>query len=151
MLPKIRIAEASDSKAVEELFREMLKSVYHTEDVHGYEEGYLDRFFAGGEDRILLACEQGKVIGYLSIEVHRSPERVYLYLDDFCVSQAYRNMGIGSILLDHAMQYARQLHIPEIFLHVEKTNVRAEAFYKRHGFGVYEDQGTRCLLVCHLF
>ena len=35
-----RKARLSDSGRIAELFEEMLKTIYHTEDVEGYEDGY---------------------------------------------------------------------------------------------------------------
>ena len=40
-----RKAEKSDAKRIAELFEEMLRTIYHTDDVKGYEDGYLDKFF----------------------------------------------------------------------------------------------------------
>ena len=41
-----RKAKLSDSERIAELFEEMLRTIYHTKDVEGYEDGYLDRFFS---------------------------------------------------------------------------------------------------------
>ena len=40
-----RKATISDSERVAGLFEEMLRTIYHTQDVEGYENGYLDKFF----------------------------------------------------------------------------------------------------------
>ena len=56
-----RKAELSDSKRIAELYEEMLRTVYHTKDVEGYEDGYLDRFFSEGDDHIYVA-ELGKTV-----------------------------------------------------------------------------------------
>ena len=42
-----RKAELSDSKRIAELFIEMLRTIYKTNDVDGYENGYLDKYFSG--------------------------------------------------------------------------------------------------------
>ena len=68
----IRTAVPEDEKRIRELFGEMLQSVYHTETVKGCEDGYLDKFWNGGEDRIYVA-EEREVIAFLSVEVYRSP------------------------------------------------------------------------------
>lgn len=41
---KIRIAVPEDEEKIRELFLEMLRTIYHTDDVKGYGEGDLDRF-----------------------------------------------------------------------------------------------------------
>ena len=39
---RIRIAIPEDVQRIRELFIEMLQTIYHTEDVEGYETGSLD-------------------------------------------------------------------------------------------------------------
>ena len=39
-----RKATISDSERIAELFEEMLRTIYHTQEVEGYENGYLDKF-----------------------------------------------------------------------------------------------------------
>jgi len=41
---KIRRAMPADEQRIRELFIEMLQTIYHTEDVEGYETGSLDRY-----------------------------------------------------------------------------------------------------------
>ena len=45
----IRKAVKEDKEKIEDLFIQMLRSIYHKEDVTGYEEGYLD--LCGGRSR----------------------------------------------------------------------------------------------------
>ena len=51
----IRIAVPEDERKIRELFIEMLQTIYHTEDVQGYEPGCLDRYWLGVEERIFVA------------------------------------------------------------------------------------------------
>ena len=53
-----RKAECSDSEKIAELFEEMLRTIYHTNDVEGYEDGYLDKFFSEGNDLIGFAASR---------------------------------------------------------------------------------------------
>lgn len=94
---RIRIAIPQDEQRIRELFTEMLQTIYHTEDVKGYESGYLNRYWTNGEERILVA-EDESVVAFLSIEVHHEQEADYAYLDDLSVTERYRNIGIGSAL-----------------------------------------------------
>lgn len=138
----IRKAVPGDRDRIEALFVEMLQSVYEREDVSGYEAGYLDKFLSGREDWICVAEAAGKVGAYLSIEVHRDREE-YLYLDDFCVSRAFRGQGIGTMLIEAAGEFARRVGIGTTFLHVEKSNAAAQRLYERMGFERCADEGSR--------
>lgn len=41
---KIRKARKEDENRIKELFIEMLQAIYHTQNVCGYKDGYLDNF-----------------------------------------------------------------------------------------------------------
>ena len=142
----IEKAEKKDIPRINELFIEMLQTIYHTDQVNGYGEGDLDRFFDGRDEWISIAVDDEKIIAFLSIEVHHE-EKAYLYLDDFSVTKQYRNHGIGTELIRNAHAYAKEINIPAIFLHVEKSNTAAFRFYQRLGYEIYEDQGNRYLMV----
>ena len=142
----LRVATAGDEAAIRQLFVEMLRTIFHTQEVEGYPAGYVGRFFTGGEDEILVAEQAGAVVGFLSLESHREGEPPFLYLDDFSVTAACRSQGIGFRLLDMAEEYAAALGLGEIHLHVERDNLGARRLYRRRGFGVLAEQGARLLL-----
>ena len=139
-------AEKKDFRRINELFVEMLQTIYQTDQVNGYAEGALDRSFAGGEEWISIAVDNDRIVAFLSIEIHRE-EKDFIYLDDFSVTKQYRGKGIGSSMLGIAESYAREIQIPAICLHVEKSNTAARRLYQRLGYQVYEDQESRYLMV----
>ena len=141
----IRTAVPKDEERIRELFLEMLRTIYHTADVKGYDDGYLDKYWSGGKDRIYVAEDHDEVIAFLSIEVHHEPED-YVYIDDFSVAEAYRNKGIGSELIGIAEAYAKEISTGAVLLHVEKTNESATRLYERLGYSIYRDDGHRFLL-----
>ena len=141
---KIRTAVRADEGIIRELFLEMLRTIYHTEDVKGYGDGDLDRFWSGIPDRIYVA-EDGEVVAFLSVEVHHDPVD-HIYLDDFSVTAAYRSKGIGSALIRTAEAYAEQIGSRAVLLHVEKINRSAMRFYERLGYTAFREDGNRLLL-----
>lgn len=103
----MRKAEKEEAGRINELFIEMLRSICHTDQVTGYSGNELDRFFTGGEEWICAAEAENRIIGFLSIEVHREALS-YLYLDDLSVSAEYRNRGIGTALIGKAEACAEE-------------------------------------------
>lgn len=138
----LRKAVPSDKARIGALFIEMLQAIYNKTEAEGYKENELDRFFAGTENWICVAEAEGRVEAFLSIEEHHEPAD-YIYLDDFSVSTPCRGRGIGTALLKAAEQYARDRGIPQVVLHVEKSNLRARRLYKRSGFTDDKDEGGR--------
>ena len=143
---RIRTATPEDEQRICELFIEMLQTVYHTEDVEGYEPGCLDRYWIKSDERILVA-EDESVVAYLSVEVHHEPETDYIYLDDLSVTKDYRNLGIGSALIHEAEAYARDIGIQHILFHVEKSNTEALRLYERLVYKIYRDDGNRYMMI----
>ena len=146
---KIRTGVAADISAIEALFMEMLRTIYNTDDVEGYEEGYLNKFFEGNGDRAYVAEADGKVIGYITIEEHHE-DKVYFYLDDFCVDGNYRGQGIGKELLNIAEKYAGERNVPAICLHVEESNENALKLYEKLDYKKFRQDGTRFFMVKEL-
>ena len=137
----LRKAKSTDAIRIEELFTEMLKAVYHTDDAEGYETGYTDKFFSENEDFICVAEYENDVVAFLSIEVYRDDN--YIYLDDLSVAEGYRNKGIGTDLIRAAEKYAEEIGIEKIVLHVEKANEGAYRLYSRLGFCADAFEGSR--------
>ena len=143
-----RKAELSDSKRIAELFIEMLRIIYNTNDVDGYENGYLDKYFSESEDLIYVAELDKEVVAFLSVEVYKDDG--YVYLDDLSVTKKCRNEGIGTKLISMAEDYCKSIGIPVIVFHVEKTNERAHQLYQKLGYLDNEDQGSRMRMVKEL-
>lgn len=145
----IRKAVLSDAESINKLFKQMLRSIYQREDVQGYDDGYLDKYFCT-EDNLIYVAEAGShIIAFLSIEEHLE-NGAFIYLDDFCVDEIWRGHGIGTKLLEMAMQYAIEHHFHEIELHVEAGNTRALKLYKRMGYEEYQSENGRIKMVKHI-
>ena len=145
----LRRAEAKDYAVINDLFMEMLRTIYEKDEVQGYKEGDLDHYFSGGEDWICVAEKNGSIVAFLSIEVHRE-EVNYLYYDDFCVREKYRGMGIGTALMNEAENFCRTIGFENIVLHVEKSNALARKLYEKREFSVLRDDGSRLCLIKHV-
>ena len=140
-----RKARAEDAARISELFVEMLESIYRTDRVEGYEAGYLDRYFTGGKDWICVAEQDRELVAFLSIEVYRAEE--YLYLDDLSVTRQHRSKGIGSELIKRAEEYAESIGMARIVFHVEESNRDAYRLYRKLGYREDALQGTRIRMV----
>ena len=144
-----RKAVKQDSEKINQLFIEMMQTIRGTDQVNGYNDGYLDKFFDGRDEWISVAVYDDEIIAFLSIEVHHE-DKEYIYLDDLSVTKQHRNNGIGTKLIRNAEEYAKEINIPVVCFHVEKTNTNAFRLYQRLGYNVYQDQKTRYLMIKHL-
>ncbi len=85
---------------------------------------------------ILVAREAGAIIGMVSLLFTVSTalgSRVAL-LEDMVVAPDHRGKGIGSCLLEAAIDHAHNTGCGRITLLTDRVNARAQSFYRRHGF-----------------
>lgn len=89
---------------------------------------------------IVVARQDGQVVGMVNLLYTVSTalgDRVAL-LEDMVVSPSARGVGVGSQLLEQAIQCARLNGCKRITLLTDKVNKSAQRFYKRLGFDFSE-------------
>lgn len=86
--------------------------------------------------RILVLRQETSLIGMVSVLFTISTAlggRVAL-LEDMVVDIGYRGKGMGTALLDAAIDLAEHAGCQRITLLTDRTNEAAQRFYRRHGF-----------------
>lgn len=87
---------------------------------------------------ILIALQQDAVVGMVNLLYTASTvlgERVAL-LEDMVVAPAVRGSGVGSRLLQAAIEHARSAGCKRITLLTDHTNEAAQRFYVKQGFSL---------------
>jgi ribosomal protein S18 acetylase RimI-like enzyme len=97
-----------------------------------YAVGVLD----AGTCQVLLAERSGEALGMVSFSYTPSLYHAAdaCLISELVVSPAARNEGVGSRLLEHAIQLAQAHGCAEVSLAVLNSNAAARRFYERHGF-----------------
>ena len=98
--------------------------------------------------RVFVLRHGGTVLGMVSVQTLVSTARGgdVLLLEDLVVRPACRNLGYGSALLDHAVDFARRGGYGRITLLADTANADAQRFYLRHGFIASDMAPFRLLL-----
>jgi ribosomal protein S18 acetylase RimI-like enzyme len=73
---------------------------------------------------------EDKVLGYIIAYFKENKE---LYIDDFCVDESTRGMGIGKKLYSYIKDFAKENGQKRITLRVWNFNTSAHEFYKHIG------------------
>lgn len=106
----------------------MLPMMYSQERItKEIKEGYLWELFV----------VEGQVFGYLDYKLMED-NRVFLskiYLD---TNQQQR--GLGKLMLEHVLEFAKQKQANSVYLTVNKHNAKAIEFYERNGFQYIESK-----------
>ena len=127
--------------------------LYQVHDVHAmgrpdlfvkgerkYTDEELKEIFSDFEERpVFVAEEKGRILGYAFCvfeEIAESRSRYAvksLYIDDLCVDEKDRSTGIGSLLYDYVLKYAKEQGCDRITLNVWELNGNARRFYEKKG------------------
>ncbi len=85
---------------------------------------------------IFAARSESTVIGMVALlfTVSTAEGEPVCWLEDMIVHPDWRGSGLGSRLLQYAIDYARAHHCARITLLTDQTNAGAIRFYERQGF-----------------
>jgi GNAT superfamily N-acetyltransferase len=104
-------------------------------------ESFLFEKFVHLESVIFIAEQESEVIGFAQlypIFSSLSLERVWL-LNDFYISEEYRNNGIGKQLFAKVKEFTLLTKSKGIELSVEHTNRKAWQFWEKQGFRIDDE------------
>lgn len=109
-----------------------------------YDESEIVSLFAAEKSKIVVAWDgsSSRVLAYMVLNTEKAPQspvfkhpRTFIYINDLCVSAAYRGQGIGRALMEYAIAYARSMDADGLELNVAEFNKSA--------IGLYESMGLR--------
>ena len=137
-MASVRRAVATDQEAVLELMRGYCQEVQTPlSDEHLLEA--LVPLISNEQLGDLLVAEQGEELaGYLVITWGWGIESggAEALIDEMYVSPAYRNQGVGTLLMIEAQSRASSKDVKVIFLETEQNNPESRELYDRLGFEI---------------
>lgn len=84
---------------------------------------------------LFILCEQGQIIGMLTIGSYLSPTGRKAWVEDVVVDKAYRGRGYGRTLINHAIRFCEERLAPcTLMLTSNPSRVVANALYASSGF-----------------
>eukprot|EP00899_Mesostigma_viride_P014663 jgi/Mesvir1/23198/Mv22662-RA.1 len=104
-----------------------------------YQDKYFQDAMSAGEFT-KLAYYSDICVGAIACRLEkREGGGAHLYVMTLGVLAPYRRLGIGSTLLQNALELARgDENIKDAYVHVQVNNSEAVAFYKKYGFETTE-------------
>ena len=144
----IQVAEATDLDGILELLNQVLM-VHHKgrpdlfkPNATKYSKEEMARILKRPECIILVAHDvEGKVCGYAICQLQDKESKILtdirsLYLDDLCVDERHRGMGIGYKLYQAVVSTAKQKKCYNVTLNVWACNPSAVKFYEKCGLQI---------------
>ena len=100
-------------------------------------EEYYRELLEQEQSTVLIAKEENKVSGFAVISIEASPDfpslvhRRFAYIHDFGIERTEKRKGIGSILFEACLKWAKEIGVDEVELNVWEFNEEAIAFYNK--------------------
>lgn len=137
--PIVRTATLADSSEIARL----LEQLGYERDPHTIE----DDLHTGAAGEVFVAMADSRVVGLLSMSIYRQLHHgsPVAGIETLVVDREARSAGIGSALVDTAVQRARHAGCALVELHSNLERVDARRFYERHGFVVTSNYFVRAL------
>lgn len=149
----IRPAELSDISTLNRL----LASLFQQEDeftpnIEAQTQGLTEILQHPEMGQILVSCETSRpeqnIIGMVSLlfSISTALGGKVAWLEDMVIMDGYRQQGIGSALIQSAIDKAKHHGCKRITLLTDNHNTEAQIFYGKHGFQASSMQPYRLLL-----
>jgi ribosomal protein S18 acetylase RimI-like enzyme len=137
----IRNANEADMKAVLGLIKELAIFEKEPDAVEVTENELIcDGFGKSPYFKCLVAERKNKVVGTAIVYYRFSTWKGrILHLEDLVVSENFRNLGIGTALLDEVVKYGHKLGVKRISWEVLNWNKNAIDLYEKKGATVLHD------------
>ena len=109
---------------------------------HGtkYTAAELFEIMTDAERPIFVAAVGERVVGYIFGIITETRDSTMLvdmktiHLDDVCVDESCRGMGIGGLLMEYVIAWAKSVGCNRMDLDVWEFNDGARRFYEKYGF-----------------
>lgn len=104
-----------------------------------YDEAGVQSLISSEKTPVFVCDDGGKVLGY-AITMYKETsgdsllqDMKTLYVDDICVDESARGKGVGTLLCNEVLRFAKASGCYNVMLNVWACNPVAEAFYKKCG------------------
>lgn len=97
--------------------------------------GVTERFLADPRNHLVVARDEGLVVGFISAVHYDHPDkpRPELWINEVSVAPSHQSQGIGSRLMQAVLQEGRKAGCAEAWVLTERANMAARRLYSKAG------------------
>ncbi|MGI9616196.1 MAG: GNAT family N-acetyltransferase [Acidimicrobiales bacterium] len=110
------------------------------------DRAFLSAIVASDASILLVAIEDGVILGSLTLVVFPIPTAIRAWIEDVVVDEAGRGKGVGAALNNEAIERARALGAATVDLTSRPSREAANRLYQRLGFEARETNVYRLKL-----
>ena len=117
-----------------EVTRDNLSFIITPKQVPLYTKKFVDTLFEDWIDNPVAygMFDEDKLVGVVELGDESYASR--LRVQELWVEESYRRKGIGHMLMDKAMEYAKNHKYQRVILETQNVNYPAMCFYQKYGF-----------------
>jgi GNAT superfamily N-acetyltransferase len=86
--------------------------------------------------RVFVLRRDRSIVGMINLlfTISTAEGGFVILLEDLVIHKEYRGHGYGSMLLDYAIEFAKQKNFRRITLLTDRPELRSQNFFRKHGF-----------------
>ena len=86
--------------------------------------------------RVFVLRRDRSIVGMINLlfTISTAEGGFVVLLEDLVIHKEHRGHGFGSMLLDYAVEFARQKNFRRITLLTDRPELRSQSFFRKHGF-----------------
>ncbi len=86
--------------------------------------------------RVFVLRRDRAIVGMINLlfTISTAEGGFVLLLEDLVIHREYRGHGYGTMLLEHAIEFAKQKNFLRITLLTDRPELRSQTFFRKHGF-----------------
>lgn len=147
----VRLAEVADAETVGRLLRNF-NDEFDTAGPTASEFARRFRTLLARDDvAVVLADDSGRDVGFAFLTLRPTPyyDGSFAQLEELYVVPALRDQGIGTQILEMAIETVRANGAAEMHINVDEIDEDTRRFYERHGFSNIE-AGKDYRMLCYV-
>jgi GNAT superfamily N-acetyltransferase len=134
---KIRHAQSEDNKALAKLLKQLFdQEAEFVPDDNAQQEGLRAILEDESIGTVFVVERDDTIVGMVSLlwSISTALGGKVAWLEDMVIDNAHHGNGLGSLLLEHALAYAKNVGCRRVTLLTDEDNQPAHRFYARFGF-----------------
>lgn len=89
-------------------------------------------------NHLFVAKNKNNIVGMVTVIVYRIPYAKKAYIEDIVVDESFRQMGLGKLLLEKAVAFAKEQKVAYVQFTSKKTREAGNALYNKLGFEIHD-------------
>jgi diamine N-acetyltransferase len=149
MLLNVKRATVTDALLLAEIGAKTFFDTFHMHHTkadmdlyleQAYNQQYIEANLSNTSIHYAIAYAGNNPVGYLKLKLestHTMLTGKQIELEKIYVLESALGSGAGKLLMDYAIDFAKQHHVDTLFLGVWEENKRAVRFYQKYGFETF--------------